>query len=244
VPTGVSLKTTVITLTVVQIVWLGLACWQIGSFVHSNSGEFSVADIRLAIILNAIAFLTSRLIDLVPPEHRLSKLSDLRQNIAFGKISSAAAAADAEALLTGVTLREIMQPLINTILAEEQRMQSVVAETERALDRVERKLSSHDQLPGEVLQMIDSIGTPPTGIVRQIKNNKRAWSRFIGQTIAFTLYLPESKLEAKAIADDIREKLEDVKSKLSNCLKRYDALKTQVHLEATSAENRLIRQLG
>lgn len=224
VPARISPKAAINVGTYIQLVCLAGAGWQIAMVIYPNYGGYSLADVRLSLVLNAGTFLISRLVVAVSSEHRLSKLTQLRQHLAFGRISLPDACERTEALLTGVTLEKLFSPLVQPILDERAKLQARLAEAKRALDKADGLM---EERPEEALRLLDLMGSPPSVVAQQLKQNKWAWGRFAGQAIGFAFFSKESKSEVKMITDGIRTQLADVDIKLNECYHRYNSLKAE-----------------
>lgn len=234
VPTRVSIRTTINVLTLIQLLWLAAAGWQLGTLIYADYRTYSLADVRFAFVLNAGAFLISRLVVAASSEHLLGKLTELRQHIAFGRMRLDDANIKTEELLTGITLAELLKPLVRAIYEEEAKLQQLLADANRVLDKAKAEMV--EQRPQEALRLLDSMGSPPTAVVQQLKRNKRAWGRFAGQAFVFALYSKESRPEIKAVTDEVKKYLEDVNTKLKACFDRYNSLKTEAYRSASVTE--------
>ena len=221
----VSLRAAINAATCFQLLFLAFAGWQISKFISMDLGSYSLAEVRLALVLNAGTFLISRLVLAVSSEHLLSQLMQLRQHLAFGRLSLVEANGRTEALLAGVTLDKLFQPLVKSILDEERKSQAVLATAKETLDQIKMEMTASEPQPQEVLRLLDQMGSPPTSVVQQLKQNKRAWGRFAGQALGFAFFSSESKSEIKALTDQIRLQLADVDVKLNECFHSYSSLK-------------------
>jgi hypothetical protein len=237
-PEKVSTKAIINSVTFLQLSCLGVAGWRISKVIYSSLGSFSLADVRLALVLIAFVFLVSRLAMSTPSEILLSKLTQLRQHLAFGRISLSDAYVRSEELLGGVTLDKLFSHLVRPILDEEAKLQARLAEAKQVLDKANEEMTAPDKRPQEAIRLLDSMGNPPTMVAQQLKQNRRAWNRFAGQAIGFAIYSQESKSEIKAIEDQVRASLADVNQKLKACYDRYDSLKNEAfNLAVTSQDD-------
>lgn len=230
-PINLKIGTTLNISTCVNLICLIAINCQILIDVHSNHDSLTNTDVRLALVLNAIAFLMSRLVATASSEHLLKKLTQLRQHIAFGRISTFEANKQAEALLTGMTLKELLSPLIKEACSEAEKLSPILAEIQQLLDHANKRSTEQ---PAGALRMLDEMGSPPRSATPQLKRAKKAWNRFAMHAFVFSLYSRESRREIKEIADSTRKEIAGVEAQLRECLNRCQSLKAKVRRLASN----------
>ncbi len=242
-PSTLSSKHVFNAVSVFQLTLLGLAAIQMWIQIYPMRPAYTLADIRLGFAVTAIFFLVSRLVIALSSEHQLSKLVQLRQHVAFGRIKQPEAERKVEELLEGVTLEKLFQPLIKAINKEASKLHGLLDVTNTNLNNVDEQLNSPTPSPQAVLRELDKMGNPPTMIVRQLKLNKRAWAKFAGQAIAFGLISRESKKEILAIIEKVRLPLVETGKNLNACYKRFYELKREAS-ETAQASHQLGSTVG
>lgn len=242
-PSKVSSKHVFDVVSVIQLTLLGLAAIQMWIQIYPTRSAYTLADIRLGFALTAIFFLISRLVIALSSEHQLSKLAQLRQHVAFGRVKQPEAEIKVEELLEGVTLEKLFQPLIRAINEEASKLHGLLDATNKELDKADEQLNSSTPSPHAVLRELDKMGNPPTKIDQQLKLNKSAWTKFAGQAVVFALLSRESKMEVTAIIEKVRLPLVETDKNLNACYKRFYELKKEAS-EAAQASHQLGSTVG
>jgi hypothetical protein len=228
-PTRLDVRTTINLLTLLQMVWLGAAGFQLVSLVHSDFSSFTMPEIRLALVLNAGAFLLIRLTTATSSDHVVGKLMQLRQHIAFGRLSPAEAAKQTEALLNGVAVGEVLAPLVEVIRKEAELLGELVADANRLGEQAREHLRPPAQRPEIAFQLLDQMQSSLDKVHRQVKRIKRAWNRFFVQSVVLGFYSRDSKPEVKAIADSISARFIELGVKVKACFQNHHLLKTEAN---------------
>lgn len=226
-PEQVKTTTIINGMVFLQLICLFCTGFQIVRFAITSWATFSQADFRFALVLNSGTFLISKLVTANSTEHLLSKLTQLRQHLAFGRIPLKDAIEKSEELLTGITLEKLLRPLVNAINQEEAKLQKILLAANRSLDEANEMMNTSGQGSQEAIRLLDRMGAPPTAVADQLIENKRAWTRFAGQAVGIAIYSQESREEIKMTSQKIREKLVDVDAKLNACYTRYNELKKE-----------------
>jgi len=133
------------------IVWLARVT-ATGSAVYilfRDAKWFTGADIRYALVLTAIAYLLTVLIEDQFPTNHLSALRTIRQNLSFSRISPGEARDQIDLLLFGGDIVQAFQRPVDTILALTERSRSLMSQVEDLLSQHEKLKSQLSQFSGQ-----------------------------------------------------------------------------------------------
>lgn len=105
------------------------AAWGV---VWLNSGHLSPQDLRLALLCTAVLFLVSLAVESRVSTTRLNGLRTIRQNLAFARSSLSEAQTQADLLLIGGSIGQLLQPEFQELVTAFERLDSSLARTRDA----------------------------------------------------------------------------------------------------------------
>lgn len=220
--------------TLLHIVFLIAVGLQIAQIIAPNWNSYTMVDVRLALLLNAGFYLLIRLATASSSEHLLSQLTQLRQHIAFGRISTAEGNRKAEILLSGLKAVDVLQPLMEEVREKADELHPILTNYQNSIQKISQQLTTLKAHPvsenenrlklAEVLRLIDELATPSV-IIRMMKSVTRPRNRFIVRAIAIAIYSPECRAEVKVVADDVGNIYAKVIATIQEFSKQYEFLK-------------------
>jgi hypothetical protein len=107
-----------------------VACWGV---VWLNSSNVTTYDTRMALICAALLHLLGLAIETSIPKSRLTGLRTIRQNLAFGRTPLPEAQTQADLLLVGGTIAQVLQPQFNELVVVYERFGASLAKTENSI---------------------------------------------------------------------------------------------------------------
>lgn len=229
VPTQLNIRATVHFLAAAQLVWLATAGFKICAFVGSSNETYSLADFRLALVLNAGSFLLIRLTTNTSSEHLVNKLTQLRQHTAFERISLLEAIKQAETILNGVTAGEVLKPFVGGVHTELVRVSPLLANFNQLVGQAEERMKlPHPDAEGALL-LLDEAHSHLDEIHKQQKRVRAAWTRFAMQAIALGFYSQEVKRDVAILAKGIRTQLDESALVVTQFAERHSAVKAEAY---------------
>ena len=242
-PAFMNLQAAIFVATGIQLVSLGLSGWQIGSLLRVDLAAYTSNELRLALVLNAIAFLLSKLTTATSSEYLLNKLTQLRQHIAFGRITPAEANKLAEEFLTGVTLTQLLNPLVEKISTAEASLQALLTAAHKRLDGAQAELLAPGPGPQQALRILDEIDLKPKAVYRQVKQIRRDWTRLLINAFGIAFYAPATLPEAIKITNEVQAQLRAATQLLKAYSDRFYQMKKQTVQLVLDVQNGIPREL-
>jgi hypothetical protein len=238
-PTNINLGAAFNITTGIQIAALAIICAMLVPSIQNDWGNYSLEEVRLALILNAGSYLLIRLATATSSEHLLSQLTQLRQHLAFGRMSVSDANQRAESLLTGLKLSDVLHPLAEAVRTEVDSLKPQIGAYEKAINELESKLvdvrgvalseAQKNALFAEALRRIDALDQQFAEISRESRGVRKARSRYDWSAIVIFVYSPASRREAKEFAERVRnEHLAAIKI-LDECHQKHVRQKNEVN---------------
>jgi hypothetical protein len=225
-------------LTLLTLVWLGTAGWRVWELIQHDLSQFNLADVRFALLINAAAYLLIRLTTASTSGHFLSELMDLRQHLAFGRVTPSDANQQADKLLSGVKLSEIVNPLVDRVLKECEELTTVLTEAVASANELERILTteanedaseiSHDDAKrADAYRCIDKLDAEATRLDSKLKVVGRARSAFQIRAVCVALYSRESLPELQPSIQKVQEAYKTTSTGVAEFRKRLAEVKSQ-----------------
>lgn len=238
-PVRLNLRTTFSILTAVQIAFLSAAGWQIISLIRVDLSSYSLADVRLALVLNAGSYLIIRLATATSSEHLLSQLIQLRQHVAFARLPFLQAKQQSESLLSGLELTDVLNPLVESIRKEGKELEPLVIRFQELINETHTRISAmrenhydeaqNSSIFAETLQILDEVEKQRARIFRKFKSLIRAKNRFDLCAIVISFYSSESRQEAKAIMDIVLAEFLVEKKRVVEAFQQHASLKAEAN---------------
>ncbi|HEU5125249.1 MAG TPA: hypothetical protein VFW05_14440 [Verrucomicrobiae bacterium] len=226
------------TLTLATIMWLGFAGWLVMELIQKDMSQFTLADVRFALLLNAAAYLLIRLTTATTSGHFLGELMDLRQHLAFGRISLFDAHQQTDKLLSGVKLSEIINPVVARVSKECEELSNLLKGAMTSAREIDELLStpttenaegvSHDDAKrANVIRRIDNLDAEAARLDSKLKAVSNARSAFQIRAVCVALYSRESLPELQPSIQKVQEAFKATSIGVSEFHKRLAEVKSQ-----------------
>lgn len=245
-PTRLGMRAAFSLATLIPLAWLIFAGAHVATLIGKDLSSFALADIRFALLLNAGAYLVIRLATRTTSSHFLGELTELRQQLAFDRIPVQDAMRQAESLLTGLRLADVLHPSVDRVLSESQELAQELKRSAELSNQL-RALSpaGHDASPeltrghsavADSLRRPDELDVAEKRLAAKLKAVVRARSRFQIRALCVALYsrecLPELKLPVQKVQDaykkagqgvaEFRQQLAATKKQVNDLAKTLD----------------------
>ena len=141
--------------------------------------------------------------------------------------------------MTGLKLSDVLNPLAEAIGAVANKLKPLVDNYQQTITEVGIKVAAVRERPShemradpdfaEVLRKIDELDKQFTRILLEMKSVRKARSRYDVCAILIVIYSSESRREAKAFAEQVRNEHLGIIKVLGECYQKHNSLKAEAN---------------
>jgi len=235
-PTKLGVRTSFAIATLIPVAWLAYCGLHVVALIRKDFPSFTLADVQFAWLLNGGAYLLIRLATMTTSGHFLTELTELRQHLAFNRISTAEAIQQADKLLSGIKLTDVLNPSVLGVIREAQELMEMVKRSAAALEQLKSTASSfsgniHD-LDGAAIagaaRSIDELDSEAKRLHLKLKALIRAQGRFQLRAMLIAMYSRESLPDLKEPAKKVQDAFNEASKSLTDLHKLRVAVKSEL----------------
>lgn len=216
--------------TLIPLAWLIFAGVHVARLIQNDLSAFTLADVRFALLMNAGAYLLIRLATQTSSNHVLDELTELRQQLAFDRITASAAMRQAESLLTGLRLADALNPSVEHVLKESRELTEMVNRATEVLNQLRTTEFTGDKHAiADRVRRLDELEVEERRLTARLKALVRTRSRFQIRALCIALYSRESLPELKPPAQKVQDAFAQGNKGVAEFRQQFAALKQQVH---------------
>ncbi|HWY29366.1 MAG TPA: hypothetical protein VNX46_01345, partial [Candidatus Acidoferrum sp.] len=202
---------------------------------HFSPG-LNLAEVRLAIIFNAVAHLFNWLASDTSAAPLLEHLKQVRQDLAFGRISLDEATRHADVTLSGLKLTEALHPAVSAALTKAGELQGLLSclkELTVEADKVLADIRQDDQeyqVNGErgarLMRLLDQLDQGLAGVSAKKTELQNAVVKLQISSQLIVLFSPESKSEVESITAKVAKAIVEARKEEVTSTQQIASLKT------------------
>jgi hypothetical protein len=209
---------------VIYLVVMLLSIWYHIRFLWISPGVASVYDVRFALVIAAIFYLSGRLVSVPRGALTLDVLRTIRRELLLGRIELGTAIQQVDIALTGMRASDLLEGYVSKLLSLYRDASAELSKSVSCIDQMEKSVSeTAEKLPPELVPikredmdvLTSSIGKAHTVITVDIP---RAY-RPIGQRMAVLRSM--GFLKESGDLQDLDQKLKAVEAELDEQIKEF-----------------------
>ncbi len=238
-PTKFSMGAAIGTVALLKMAWLVAAGISVASLIKKDLSTFTQQDVRFALLLNAGSYLLIRLATTTSSGHLLSELTEIRQHVAFVRLSVADAIRQTEGLLTGLKVAEVLNPLVETTLKEAQELDQTMNRSVELLGQIRVQISTlRDNLSAQAhesddfadaLHLLDELESEVRRVSAKLKALTRVRNQFLLRAVVIAVYSRESRSEMREPSKKVQDAFTQANKKVADLRQRHASAKEDVN---------------
>jgi hypothetical protein len=219
---------------------------QVGQELRQLTSGLNLSEVRLAIIFIASSYLFHWLASDATAAPLLEHLKQIRQDLAFGRISLVEAARHADVALSGLKLTEALHPPVSTALTKAEALQTVLValkelteEADKLVSTMREQVLEHDENEergAQLMRLLDRLDAELRGVAVKKSELETAVSKLQISSQIIVMFSPESKQEIQSITEKVSAAIQEARKDEADFTKQIAALK--------SASNELTQKMA
>ena len=209
---------------------------QVGVELQHFTSELNLSVVRLAIVFNAAAHLFKWLASDSTSAPLLEHLKQVRQDLAFGRISLDEASRQADVTLSGLKLTEVLHPPVSAALTRATELQSLLAGLKgltidannlvAAVRENDHEKQENDRRGAQLVRLLDRLDQELNSVSAKKAELESAVARLQISSQIIVLFSPESKQEVQSITGKVAIAITEARMEVVNFTKQIASLKS------------------
>jgi len=209
---------------------------QVAIELKQFSPGLNLSEVRLAIIFNAVAHLFNWLASDTSAAPLLEHLKQVRQDLAFGRISLAEATRHADVTLSGLKLTEALHPPVSAALARATELQALLATLKEltieannlvaAMRENDHEHQENGERGARLMRLLDRLDQELNGVSAKKAALQSAVARLQISSQIIVMFSPESKAEVESITATVANAIVAAKNEETTSTKKIASLKS------------------
>jgi hypothetical protein len=219
---------------VAMAVLLG-ALIQVAIEIKQFTPGLNLSEVRLAIIFNAVAHLFNWLASDTSAAPLLEHLKQVRQDLAFGRISLGEATRHADVTLSGLKLTEALHPPVSAALTRAAELQALLATLKEltieannvvaAMRENDHEHQENGERGAKLMRLLDRLDQELNGVSAKKAELQSAVARLQISSQIIVMFSPESKTEVESITVKVANAIVEAKKEEATSTKQIASLK-------------------
>jgi hypothetical protein len=221
--------------TLVALAVLLGALIQVAIEIKQFTPGLNLSEVRLAIIFNAVAHLFNWLASDTSAAPLLEHLKQVRQDLAFGRISLGEATRHADVTLSGLKLTEALHPPVSAALTRAAELQALLATLKEltieannvvaAMRENDHEHQENGERGAKLMRLLDRLDQELNGVSAKKAELQSAVARLQISSQIIVMFSPESKTEVESITVKVANAIVEAKKEEATSTKQIASLK-------------------